>query len=199
MRSPLLIDLPEIIETPRLRLQMPKAGFGENLYPAIIDGYEDYVKWMDWTLPIPTLETVEEECRKHHAEFILRNNIRYIIIEKSTGEVVGRTGFPAIQTNWRIPQVGIAYFIRHSKRKNGYATESAHAMSLLALRVLKARKVEIYCDAENTASCGVPEKLNFQLEYTQKGGWPRQDGELANLKTYALFSEDQLPKLDITW
>jgi RimJ/RimL family protein N-acetyltransferase len=101
--------------------------------------------------------------------------------------------------NWRIPQFGIAYFIRRSKRTKGYATESVHAMTLLALRVLKARKVEIYCDAENAASCGVPEKLNFQLEYTQKGCWPRQDGELANLRTYALFSEDQLPKLKVTW
>jgi hypothetical protein len=70
MNPPILIDLPEIMETTRLRLQKPEAGFGEKLYPAIIDGYEDYVKWMDWPLSTPNLETVEEECRKHHAEFI---------------------------------------------------------------------------------------------------------------------------------
>lgn len=42
----ILIDLPEIIETPRLKLQMPKAGFGEKLYQAIVDGYDDYVRWL---------------------------------------------------------------------------------------------------------------------------------------------------------
>lgn len=42
----LLIDLPETIETSRLILQVPTAGFGKDLYPAILDGYDDYVKWL---------------------------------------------------------------------------------------------------------------------------------------------------------
>ena len=180
----ILIDLPEVIETPRLILQMPKAGFGEKLHQAILDGYDDYVQWLNWPKTIPTPQSVEEECRRHHAEFILRDFIRYIIIEKSSGEVIGRCALPSFQANWLIPQFGISYFIRQSKRKNGYATEAAHAMALLAFQVLKARKVEIYCDADNLFSSRVPEKLNFELEYTQKGGWPRQDMKLAVLKTY---------------
>jgi hypothetical protein len=40
----ILFDLPEVIETTLLRLQMPKAGFGKKLYDAITDGFEDYVK-----------------------------------------------------------------------------------------------------------------------------------------------------------
>lgn len=40
----LLIDLPEVIETSRLKLQMPKAGFGKALYEAMMENYEDYVQ-----------------------------------------------------------------------------------------------------------------------------------------------------------
>ena len=43
-----------------------------------------------------------------------------------------------------------SYFIRQSQRGKGFATEAAHAMALLAFKILKARKVEIYCDAENS-------------------------------------------------
>jgi RimJ/RimL family protein N-acetyltransferase len=138
---------------------------------------------------------LEEECRKHHAEFILRDFIRYLIIDKATGDVIGRCAFPSFQANWMIPQFGISYFIRKSQRSKGYATEAAHALSLLAFQTLKARKLEIYCDAENIVSIKVPLKLGFKLEYTQRGGWPKQDGNLAELQTYSVFSEDDLSNL----
>jgi RimJ/RimL family protein N-acetyltransferase len=117
----------------------------------------------------------------------LRDFIRYIITDKITGDVIGRCAFPSFQTNWGIPQFGISYFIRKSQRSKGYATEAVFAMTRLAFEVLKARKVEIYCDAENIASTKIPLKLNFKLEYIQKGGWARPDGELTPLQTYSLF------------
>ncbi len=197
--SKLLINLPEFIQTPRLKLQMPKAGFGQKLHQAISDGYEDYVKWLNWSPNIPNPETLEEECRRHHADFILREFIRYLIIEKETDKIVGRCAFPSFQANWMIPQFGISYFICKSKRSNGYATEAAHAMSLLAFKVFGAKKLEIYCDAENVASTKVPLKLGFKLEYIQKGGWPRYDAKLAELQTYSIFSENDLPYLEAQW
>jgi len=195
----LLINLPEVIETPRLLLQVPQAGYGEKLHEAMVDGYEDYVKWLSWSPQLPTVEAVEEECRKHHAEFILRELVRYIILDKVTHTVIGRCAFPPIQAHWFIPQFGISYFIRKSQRSKGYATEAAHAMALLAFKILKAKKVEIYCDAENKASQKIPLNLNFKLEYIQKGGWLRPHGELAVLQTYSLFSAEELPSLEVKW
>ena len=184
----ILIDLPEIIETSRLRLEMPKAGMGKNLHEAILDGYEDYVKWLHWSNDKPTEQMVEEDCRKHQAEFILREFIRYIILDPITGTIIGKCAFPSFQANWQIPQFGISYFIRKSYRNKGLATEAVRIMMNLGFEVLKARKIEIYCDAENIASSTIPQKLGFKLEYKQKGGWPRYDGELAELETYSIFS-----------
>lgn len=195
----LLIDLPEEIQTPRLTLKVPKAGMGEKVHGAILDGYEDYVDRLNWPKTPPDKEAVEIECRQHNAEFILREFIRYVIFDKSTNEVVGRCAFPPFQCNWDIPQFGISYFIRKAARDTGYATEASHAMTLLAFKILKARKVEICCDAENVASAKVPLKLGFELEYAQKGGWTRGDGELAEIRTYSMFSGADLPKLDIAW
>ena len=189
----ILIDIPEDIETERLLLSAPKAGWGEKLYPALIDGFEDYVKWLSWPDQKPTVMTVEEDCRRHHADFILRNFIRYLIVDKETQQVLGRCGFPPLQSHWHIPQFGISYFLRKSFRGQGFATEASHALAVVAFKILRAQKVEIYCDSDNIASARIPQKLNFELEYTQKGGWLREDGSLAALQTYSLFSLEALP------
>ena len=94
--SSILLDLPEVINTPRLTLQMPKAGFGKQLHEAISDGFDDYVRWLNWPNILPNEENIEEQCRLHHADFILRKFIRYIIIEKSTNIVIGRCAFPDV-------------------------------------------------------------------------------------------------------
>jgi len=197
--KPILIDLPEIIETSRLRLRAPKAGDGLGVFDAIMDGYEDYVKWLGWSLTPPTLQTVEEDCRKHHADFILREFIRYIILEKETDRVIGRCAFPSLQVIWDIPQFGISYFVRRNARNQGYASEATYALTALAFRHLNAKKVEIYCDAENIPSQKVPEHLGFILECSKKGGWPRPDQKLADLLTFSLFSVDCLPSWKVSW
>lgn len=144
--SKILIDLPETIESKNIILQMPKSGFGEKVHEAIIDGYDDYIKWLNWPNLIPTIEDVEIDCRKHHAEFITREYIRYLIVEKDSEIVVGRCAFPSFQANWLIPQFGISYFIAKNYRKKGYATEAVRAMTKLAFDILNAKKVEIFCE-----------------------------------------------------
>lgn len=193
----ILIDLPETIETKRLILQMPKAGMGKKIHEAILDGYEDYIKWLAWPTTPPTVEAVEEDCRKHHALFILRDFIRYVVIEKETGQVLGRFGIPDFQANWAIPLFGISYFIRKSQRSKGYATEATGALVRLAFETLKAKKVEIQCDAENVASTMVPQKLGFKHEFTRLGAWPRPDDKLAEIRTYSMFSVNELQSTSV--
>lgn len=189
----LLMNVPERMETERLVFQCPKASYGAELYDAILDGYEEKVQWLNWPPTPPSREAVEIECRQHQAEFILRQFIRYLVIEKHSNKVIGRCGFPPFQTFWSIPQFGLSYFIRQSAAGQGMGTEVAHALSLLAFQGFKAKKVEICVDAENIASKRIPEKLNFKLECQKKGGWPRLDGELATLLTFYIFSSADLP------
>lgn len=190
----ILVDLPTIIKTPRLYLKVPQAGFGQQLHKAVSEDYTDYVKWLNWSSHIPTIDQLEAECRRHHAEFITREFIRYLIIDQKSNQVVGRCAFPTLQSNWSIPQFGISYFISKSKRLNGFATEATYAMTMLAFKILSAKKVEIFCESENINSIKVPVKLGFEHEYTQRGGWPRLDEKLAILQTFSLFSECNLAR-----
>lgn len=56
------MDIPEVIETKRLKLQVLKAGFGKKLHEAIIEGYEDYVKGLNWPKDLPNEQSVEGDC-----------------------------------------------------------------------------------------------------------------------------------------
>src|SRR5258708_4181692 len=103
MIPPILLDIPETIETERLWLKVPQEGWGAKIHEALLDGYEDFIRWLNWSPTPPTLDQVEMDCRKHHAQFILREEIRYLIIEKKSDQVVGRCAFPAIQALWAIP------------------------------------------------------------------------------------------------
>ena len=198
MIKPILTDLPERFETEHLILQVPKAGYGAALLDAISDGYEDYVKWLSWTPALPTLDSVEEDCRRHYAQFILREDIRYLMIEKSTQTVVGRCALPSWQAIWAVPQFGIGYFVRRECRGQGYAKEASYALTLLALRLLKAKRVEIQVDEANLASIKVPEGLNFSLERC-KIGWTEELNPNAKIRVYVVTSEEQLPVLPCTF
>ncbi len=57
----------------------------------------------------------------------------------------------------------------------------------------------IYYTSANVESNKVPQKLNFKLEYTQRGGWTQPDGELSLLNCYSIFSLDNLPKLKVKY
>jgi RimJ/RimL family protein N-acetyltransferase len=200
MESLLLLDIPEQILTPRLILRVPSPGDGPPLYEAIRDGYDDFVKWMNWPAELPSPTSVEADCRKHRAQFILREDIRFLIIHKETHEIMGRCGYPPFQSNWKIPLFGISYFLARRFRGQGYAQEAAIALSRYAFEVLKTRKVQIQVDPENVASLKIPQNLGFILEAQQKGCWPRKDKkELADLWTYALFDSAALPFLEVKW
>lgn len=200
MNSFLLLDLPEQIITPRLILRVPTSGDGQSLYKAISDGYEDFVKWLNQPDKMPSLSSVEADCRKHKAQFILREDLRFLIINKETSEIMGRCGYPSSQSHWEIPSFGISYFLARRFRNQGYAQEAANALVQYAFRILRARKVQIQVDPENEASLKIPQHLGFALEAQQKGCWPRYDKkELAELWTYVLFDPSPLPFLKVEW
>jgi ribosomal-protein-serine acetyltransferase len=196
MIKPILIDVPEEIITPRLTLKMPKAGYGEQLHQVIVKNYEDYVKWLNWPPQIPTQEDVEIDCRKHHSDFILRNYIRYLIIETKSNQIIGRCGYPNFQTNWSIPAFGISYFIGKDYRGNKYALEVAYTLAKLAFKELGARKVQIQVDATNSASKAIAEALGFELEAKQKGTWASYNENLAEIWTYACFDENTIKEIN---
>ena len=196
MKHPMLIDIPTRIETPRLVLRHPKAGDGDMIYEMLQDGYEDYVTWLNWPAQIPNQDDIEREARLHHARWILREDMRFLMIDKKTGGLLGRLGIPSAISAWDVPMFGISYICRKSSRGNGYTTEAAHALTKLAFSYMGAKKVQIICDVLNQKSINVPKRLGFIHESTNKGIFTSTQG-VGEFYTYACFDPEVLPPLDI--
>lgn len=60
VKDPLLLDVPESIETERLLLRALRAGDGAALFKVLVESAEDLAQWLAWSAEIPDLETGRE-------------------------------------------------------------------------------------------------------------------------------------------
>lgn len=194
---PLLLDLPMPILTPRLRLQPRHFGEGATLNQVILASLEHLKPWLPFARTAPTLEDSEEHCRKALAEFILRENFTLSIYARDSGELVGSSGLH--QPNWDVPSFHIGYWIAHGHEGRGFITESTHALTRYAFEVMKARRVEIRCDSENTRSLAVMKRLGFAEEGILRNEDVQSSGALRNTIITARVDLSGLPGLEVTW
>ncbi|MDQ1146442.1 RimJ/RimL family protein N-acetyltransferase [Bacillus sp. SORGH_AS 510] len=182
--KPILIDFPEQLTTERLLIRKPMPGDGKAVYDAMQASLTELKEYMPWAHRNQTVEDVEVNMREAHAKFLTREDLRLHLYDKETREFIGSSGLHRI--NWSVPKFEIGYWIdtRHSGK--GYITEATHAITEFAFTELKARRVEIRCDSNNSKSRAIPEKLGFTLEGILKNDGLSADGiEIRDTCVYA--------------
>ncbi len=188
MRDPLLIDVPVHLETSRLILRPHHAGDGVALHEALsesIAALRRYLWFLPWVAEEPTLESAEIRCRKCEANFLARNDLALLAIEKATGRLVGSVGLH--RTDWKLPKTEVGYWIRKSAWGKGYAVEGVEALVAWALGPLGAQRVELVTDEANLAARRVAERSGFRLEGILRQMQRGPDGALHNHCVYARF------------
>lgn len=194
--DPVLIDIPMPIKTPRLTLRPIMPNDGQKTHEAIVETYDQLKLWMPWAKTLETADATEANIRKAYADFILRNDMRLIAHENTTGKAVAFCGLHRF--NWEARKFEIGYWVRASAQGNGYATEIANALTQYAFQALQANRVMIMHAKGNDRSRNVIEKLGFERE-----GIYRNDmvlnGELTDHYIYARLNAKNLPPLDIKW
>ena len=164
--DPLLIEVPERIETERLVLRAPRRGDGACLNAAVLESMAELSPWLPWATALPSVDESEMTCRRQQAKFILREDFVLLIFERRAdggeGRLVGATGLHRV--DWALRRFEIGYWRRAGCGRRGLVTEAVGAVSRLAFDVLGARRVEIRMDDANTASSRVAERAGFTLE-----------------------------------
>jgi len=164
--EPILIDVPERIETERLVLRAPRAGDGPLVNHAIGESHAELAPWMPWAGTMPSVDESEIHCRRQQARFILREDFVLLIFlrqaDGSEGELVGGTGLHRI--DWPLRRFEIGYWRKTGCHGRGYLTEAVRALARLAFDTLDARRVEIRMDDNNAPSWRVAERAGFTLE-----------------------------------
>ncbi|MEP7330352.1 MAG: GNAT family N-acetyltransferase [Betaproteobacteria bacterium] len=186
MNDPLLIDLPTTIETRRLLMRPPQAGDGVLLHAAVVESLVElrrYLASLPWVAAEQTLGLSEAYCRNAQANFIARKDLPFLLLEKSTGLVVGATGLH--RTEWATLRTEVGYWVRTSRARSGLMTEAVSALTDYAFAHLRAARVEIITDEDNVASRKVAERCHFVLEGTLRNERRAPDGTLRNTCIYA--------------
>ena len=185
--DPLLIDVPDRIETARLVLRCPRRGDGPVVNAAVCVSHADLDPWLPWATTLPTVEESETNCRRQHARFLLREDLVMLIFARdasgSEGELLGGTGLHRI--DWSLRRFEIGYWRKSGCEGRGIATEAVSALARMAFDDLGARRVEIRMDDNNERSWKVAERAGFTLEALLRFDAVTPQGEPRSTRVYA--------------
>jgi RimJ/RimL family protein N-acetyltransferase len=187
MPDPLLADVPQRLETPRLVLRSARPGDGAALFESTQQSLARLRPWMPWAQDESTPEAAECVVRRMHGQFALRQDLPYLMFERvhdgGEGLHVGGTGLHRI--DWTVPRFEIGYWVRSGFEGQGLVTEAVRALARLAFDRLRAARVEIRMDADNAPSRRVAERAGFTLEGILRRDTLTPDGRLRDTCVYS--------------
>lgn len=187
--QPLLLDIPDQLETDRLLLRPPRAGDGPVINAAIQESLPELRLWMPWAYEGQTLEQSETFARESAAKFTLREMLNFMLWRRVDMQFVGMCGM--FDFNWSIPSCEIGYWQRTSMSGQGYVTEAVNALTDFAFETLGAQRVQIRLGADNHRSAGVAERAGYTLEGTLRNTARNiaRDNQLEAVRVYARIPE----------
>ena len=187
MDDPLLIDVPDRIESERLVLRCPHAGDGEALHAAVSSSLQMLRPWALWAREVPSVDTSEAYCRRMHARFVLREDLVLLIFERGSedgaGPVLGAVGLHRI--DWQMRTFELGYWRRTGLDGLGVVTEAVVTLSRMAFDRLAARRIEIRMDDANERSCKVAERAGYTFEALLRHNAVTPDGAPCSTRVYA--------------
>ena len=185
--DPLLIEVPERIETEKLVLRGARRGDGPVVNAAVHASLEELVPWLPWAGAGLSVDESEANCRRQQARFILREDFVFLIFERRAdggeGELLGGTGLHRI--DWALRRFEIGYWRKTGCEGRGIVTEATRAMARLAFDTLGARRVELRMDDSNERSWKVAERAGFTLEALLRFDATTPRGEPRSTRVYA--------------
>ncbi|MDP8922956.1 MAG: GNAT family N-acetyltransferase [Chloroflexota bacterium] len=187
-RSPLLIELPDVLDGPRVRLRPHRPDDATPLWEAVQESREHLEPWMPWVDEYQEPDDVREYLVRARARWDLREDLAVAIVERSSGRLLGGSGLHRM--NWPLRTFEIGYWLRRGAEGHGFASEAVQLLTRLAFDTLGANRVEIRVDARNERSRGVAERLGFVLEGTLRRAAADVHGRPADVHILALLPEE---------
>lgn len=184
--NPVLLEIPDRLETARLELRAPRPGDGAVVLASVLESLADLRRFpasMTWAVGEQTLAQAEDFCRRGAANWILRTDFPFLLFLRETGEHVGACGLHRFDWGTRVFEIG--WWGRTGFHGRGFVTEAAAAITEFAFERLGARRVWCYSDEMNEPSWRVAERLGFVHEGTLRSERADPDGTRRDMRLYA--------------
>jgi ribosomal-protein-serine acetyltransferase len=155
---------------------------------AIVESRDHLRPWMPFADAHQTVDETRDWLIRSSASWQLREDMFTGLWDAATGRYLGSSGLHP--HNWQLGYFEIGYWVRVSAQGQGYVTEAVKLQTDFAFEVLHARRVEIRCDARNTRSAAVAERLGFVREARLRQDTRAPDGSLRDTLVFALIESD---------
>jgi len=197
--NPLLIELPNQIETPRLLLRPLKVSDDKAYHEACSESFGALTKYYapEWCKfdQMPDIGYVSLMVRKNIVQWHERSYLEMAAIEKSSNRFIGVGQLHHL--DWSVPKGRIGYFVRQTAGGNGFATEIANVLSRFALDRLQFKRLEIRSEVRNTASARIPRSLGYEFQTVFKMNKCGRNGELWDMEIHVRHDTKNLPVLEV--
>jgi RimJ/RimL family protein N-acetyltransferase len=152
---------PETIASAGLVLTRLAASDVPALVVAVNESLDHLRPWMAWAAEPATAETMAAFVADAEESWRLGIGFHYAVRRPGSPELVAGAGLRVRQGHGVLE---IGYWVHVEHLRQGIATALAASLTGAALELPTADRVEIRCDAGNTRSAAVPEKLGFRFE-----------------------------------
>ena len=187
--KPILLDIPDQIETERLLIRVPRPGDGLALQEAFLESHDRLKPWFPWAQGEGSVEEREIYVREKYASFIKKEDMTLGMYLKSENKFIGGSGLHF--HNLEVPSFEIGYWIRTGYESKGYVSEAVNAITKFGFEIMKANRIFIRCDYENMRSQLVAKRAGYIYEGTLRNFERKHNtGELTHMMYFALTSED---------
>lgn len=186
--EPVLIDVPEELDGPRVRLRPLRADDAPAVWEAIEESRAHLAPWVSWVHDLHSLDDERATIARLRARWVLRESLTVGIFDRATGRYLGGSGLHRI--DWSVRAFEIGYWIRVTAEGRGYVAETVRVLAGFAFEALGANRVEIRTEVGNARSRKVAEILGFVCEGTLRRARIDREGGVTDTVVYALIPED---------
>jgi len=186
--DPILLELPDELLGEQVLVRPYRAGDGPAVFEAVNESREHLRRWMPWVDTHVTAADSEAFVRRSQASWINRTELIVGIWDRDGRRLFGSSGLHC--RDWEIPCFEVGYWLRRSAEGHGYVSETVRLLTRFAFEILGANRVFLQCDARNTRSAAVPQRLGFVLEATLRHDARDHFGSLRDTLIFALTPDD---------
>lgn len=183
-----LLPLFEELRGPRVVVRPYRPDDAEALFAAVEESREHIWPWLPWGDQHQTVEDTRNFIAHTQAHWLVREDMTVGFFEAESGRFLGGSGLHP--RGWDVPAFEIGYWVRAGAEGHGYVAEAVKLLTDFAFASLGAERVMIRCDARNTRSAAVAERLGFVREGRIRHDRRAADGVLSDLLIYSLTPGD---------
>lgn len=185
---PRLLQLPTKILGKRCILRPYRSGDGAAMFTAVMEDVDDLMEWMAWPKYHKGADDSENYVRDMAGKWQTRESLTLGIFSLDERTLYGGCGFHGF--DWAVPSLEAGWFLRKSARGQGIATEAVELCCKLAFDHMKVNRVWGSCDALNTRSAKLFERIGFAREAHLRSERRDHRGNVRDTFVYGMLARD---------